>query len=43
VNEQLEERKRILISNEILEQAGELEEELKRKKKYWTPNPYGLC
>jgi hypothetical protein len=27
VNEQLEERKRILISNEILEQAGELEEE----------------
>jgi hypothetical protein len=26
-----------------LEQAGELEEELKRKKKYWTPNPYGLC
>jgi hypothetical protein len=27
VNEQLEERKRFLISNEILEQAGELEEE----------------
>jgi len=27
VNEQLEERKRILKSNEILEQAGKLEEE----------------
>jgi hypothetical protein len=27
VNEHLEERKRILTSNEILEQAGELEEE----------------
>ena len=27
VNEQLEERKRILTSNAILEQAGELEEE----------------